>query len=58
MSGGGAPLALKGPRGTADVRMSAGTLLGKVTDDVVMVEVAVTTTVISFVTGLAVTVVE
>ena len=59
MSGGGAPPANNGPfNGTADVKMRAGTLLGKVTKVVVMVEVAVAMSVISFVTGVAVTVME
>ena len=58
MSGGGAPSALKGPRGTAEVRIRAGTLLGKVTMEVVMVVVAVVTSVMSSVTGVAVTVKE
>ena len=58
MSGGGAPPALKGPNGTAEVRMRGGTLLGKVTMLVVMVAVAVVTSVTSFVTGVAVIVVE
>ena len=59
MSGGGAPPANKGPfKGTADVRMRAGTLLGKVTMVVVMVEVAVAISLISSVTGAAVIVTE
>lgn len=58
MSGGGAPPALKGPRGTAEVRMRAGTLLGKVTMEVVMVVVAVVTSVMSSMTGVAVMVTD
>lgn len=58
MSGGGAPPALKGPKGTAEVRIRAGTLLGNTTMVEVIVEVAVAASVMSFVTGVAVTVVE
>ena len=57
-SGGGAPPALKGPIGTAEVRMRAGTLLGKVTTEVVMVVVSVVMSVTPFVTGVAVKVTE
>ena len=57
-SGGGAPPALKGPIGTAEVRIRAGTLLGKVTMEVVMVVVSVLTSVMLFVTAVAVTVTE
>lgn len=58
MSGGGAPSELKGPNGTAEVRMRVGTLLGKVTMDEVMVEVVVATFATSFVIGVAVIVME
>ena len=58
MSGGGAPSGLKGPSGTAEVRIRVGTLLGKVTMDEVMVEVVVATSVTSFVIGVAVIVME
>lgn len=59
MSGGGAPPWWKGPfNGTAEVRMRAGTLLGKVTMLEVMVDVAVVTSVTSSVMGVAVSVVE
>ena len=57
-SGGGAPLGLKGPIGTAEVRMRAGTLSGKVTMEVVIVVVSVVCSVTSSVTGVAVTVTE
>ena len=57
MSGGRAPPELKGPSGTAEVRMRVGTLLGKVTTVEVRVEVAVVISVISFVSGVAVIVV-
>ena len=50
------PPGLKGPSETAEVRIRGGTLLGEVTIDVVMIEVVITTSVISFVTGVVVTV--
>lgn len=57
-SGGGAPLALNGPIGVAEVRIRGGTLLGKVAIEVVMVDVSVVTSVILFVSAFAVTVTE
>lgn len=59
MSGGRAPSGLKaGAIGVPEVRMRVGTLLGKVTTLEVMVDVVVATSVISFVIGVSVTVVE
>lgn len=59
MSGGGAPPAMKGPfKGVAEGRMRVGTLLGKVTKVVVMVEVAVVVCVMLFRMGVAVLVME
>lgn len=54
--GGGAPSGLKGPIGTADVRIRAGTLLGNVTTEEKTVVVSVVSCVTSSVTGPAVTV--
>lgn len=56
MSGGAAPPPeLKGFNGTAEDKMRVGTLLGKVTTVEVRVEVAVVRSVMSFVSGVAVT---
>lgn len=55
-SGGGAPSGLNGPIGTADVRISAGTLLGNVTTEEITVVVSVVRSVMSSVTGPAVSV--
>ena len=57
-SGGGAPFALNGPIGTAEVRMRAGTLLGKEAMEVVMVVVSVVKSVILSVTASAGTVTD
>ena len=57
-SGGGAPFGLVLPIGVAEVRIRVGTLLGKVTMDVVMVVVSVVKSVMSFVAAVAVTVTE